>query len=235
LYGKSADYYDAIYGWKDYKRESDLIRQFTRRYKKSKGRALLDVACGTGSHITHFKKRFNVEGLDADLKMLKQARRKHPEIKFYQQDMCSFQLGKKYDVVTCLFSAIGHVKTLYNLQQAIARMASHIEPGGLMILEPWITPRQWKVGSLHGVFVNRPDLKLARISISNRKERLSHNDEHFLIGTRRGIEHFVERLEMGLFTDRDYRRAIKRAGLIVRYDRKGLTGRGLYFGLKPVQ
>jgi ubiquinone/menaquinone biosynthesis C-methylase UbiE len=234
LYGKSAAYYDAIYSWKNYKKESDLLQRFIRHYKKSPGKRLLDVACGTGNHISYLKRRFDVEGLDADPSMLRQAKRKHPEIRFYKRDMCTFQLGWKYDVVTCLFSAIGHVKTVSRLRQAIRQMAKHLEPGGLMILEPWFTPKQWTVGRLDAVFVKRTDLKLARISISKRNARLSFNDEHFLIGTPQGVKHFVKRLDMGLFTNNQYRDAIKSEGLIVRYDRKGLMGRGLYFGLKPM-
>lgn len=53
LFDKSAPYYDVIYNaaGKNYKTESKRLRQFIRRHKKSKGNALLDVACGTGRHI----------------------------------------------------------------------------------------------------------------------------------------------------------------------------------------
>ena len=50
---KSADYYDVIYDavGKDYRKEARRIHQLIRIHKKSKGKALLDVACGTGRHI----------------------------------------------------------------------------------------------------------------------------------------------------------------------------------------
>lgn len=165
--------------------------------------------------------------------MLRQARRKNPDVKFYQGDMSNFQLRTRYDVVTCLFSAIGHVKTVARLRKAVSHMADHVLPGGLLILEPWFMPGQWTKGWLSGLFVNKPDLKLARISVSERNGRCSINNQHHLIGTRRGVAHFVERVESGLFTDREYRDAITKTGLIVRHDSKGLMGRGLYFGLKP--
>lgn len=235
MYYKSASYYDAIYSWKNYKKESEVLQLFIHRYKRSSGKKLLDVACGTGNHIAFLKKRYKVEGLDVEPSMLRQARRKNPEIKFYQRDMCNFQLDNRYDVVTCLFSAIGHVRTVAKLRKAVSQMANHLLPGGLLILEPWFTPGQWTKGWLSGLFVNRPDLKLARISISERNGRCSINDQHHLIGTRRGVEHFVERIESGLFTDNEYRDAITNAGLTVRNDRQGLMGRGLYFGLKPTK
>jgi hypothetical protein len=167
--------------------------------------------------------------------MLQQARRKHPDIKFYRGDMTSFQLGKRYDVITCLFSAVGFVKTRAKLRTAIACMADHVKPGGLILLEPWFSPRQWIVGHMHANFVDQPDLKLARISISKRRGNLSFNDEHFLVASKKRVEHFVERLELGLFTPEDYVEAFLDAGMRVQHDKKGLFGRGLYIGRKPME
>lgn len=47
LYKELAKYYDLIYHWKNYKKETDKIKKLISRYKKSDGKALLDVACGT--------------------------------------------------------------------------------------------------------------------------------------------------------------------------------------------
>jgi SAM-dependent methyltransferase len=167
--------------------------------------------------------------------MLQQARRKHPDIKFYRGDMTRLRLGKRYDVITCLFSAAGFVKTRAKLRTAIACMADRLKPGGLLLLEPWFSPRQWMVGRLHANFVDQPDLKLARISISKRRGNLSFNDEHFLVASKKGIEYFVERLELGLFTPEDYVEAFRDAGLRVEHDKKGLISRGLYIGRKPTE
>lgn len=89
--------------------------------------------------------------------MLKRAREKHPEITFHYGDMCSFKLDKQYDVVTCLFGAIGHVKTEKRLRQAVRQMAQHLKPGGLLVLEPWFSPKQWTVGRLSANFVDQPN------------------------------------------------------------------------------
>jgi hypothetical protein len=112
-------------------------------------------------------------------------------------------------------------------------MAWHLKPGGMLVLEPWITPDRWSVGRLSANFVDQPDLKLARFSLSKRRANLSINDEHHLAASSKGIEYFVERLEMGLFSRSEYHDALIGAGLRVSYDVEGLIGRGLYFGSKP--
>jgi hypothetical protein len=53
------------------------------------------------------------------------------------------------------------------------------------------------------------------------------------VATSEGVSHFVEHHEMGLFTDDEYQKAFRNAGLTVIHDPEGLTGRGLYIGLKP--
>jgi SAM-dependent methyltransferase len=234
LYGRSAAYYDTVYSFKNYEKESEKLRRFIQRYKRTTGKTLLDVACGTGNHLAYLKQWYDVEGLDINPAMLQQARKKHPGIIFHQGDMCSFRLGKRFDVITCLFSAIGYVKTKARLGKAVESMSQRLNPGGLLVLEPWLTPDRWNFGFIHANFVDRPDLKLARMSISKRRRGLSVNDEHHLVASPKGIEYFVERLELGLFTDEDYRKSLKNAGLEVSHDNEGLIGRGLYFGLRPL-
>ena len=51
---------------------------------------------------------------------------------------------------------------------------------------------------------------------------------HYLRSTSGGIEHYSERLELGLFTRDEMTRAFELANMEVRYDDQGLMGRGLY-------
>ncbi|MBC6936757.1 MAG: hypothetical protein DWB42_13080 [Chloroflexi bacterium] len=56
---------------------------------------------------------------------------------------------------------------------------------------------------------------------------------HRLVATPDGVEHFSEQHRMGLFTHEDYLEAVAAAGLESVYNEQGLTGRGLYLGIKP--
>jgi hypothetical protein len=144
--------------------------------------------------------------------------------------MVDFALGRTFDVVTCLFSAIGYVKTLDNLSRAVQCMGQHLSAGGVLMIEPWFTPETWRPGTVHARFIDEPDLKIARINTSFVEGRLSLMDMHYLIGTPAGTEHYVERHELGLFTTEEVYHALTIGGLEVTYDATGLTGRGLYIG-----
>jgi len=144
--------------------------------------------------------------------------------------MIDFELAKRFDVVTCLFSSIGYVRTVDNLRRAIGCMARHLVPEGIVIVEPWFTPETWHAPAVHALFIDEPQLKIARVNTSFVDGRLSYFDLHYLIGTPQGTEHFVERHELGLFDRAEMTAAFETAGLAVSYDKEGLMGRGLYIG-----
>lgn len=232
MYNRSAEFYDAIYYFKNYEKETAKLHELIQQHKRSPGNELLDVACGTGSHIAYLKRNYSVEGLDVSLRMLRFARKKHPDVVFYLRDMTNFKLRKHFDVITCLFSAIGHVKTRRKLSLAVRVMARHLKLGGVLVVEPWPTPKQWQIGRLGANFVDQPNLKIARFGISKARGRLSVQDLHHLVATPNRVQHFVEKLEMGLFTHEEYLDAFRLAKLETVYDREGLMGRGLYVGTR---
>jgi ubiquinone/menaquinone biosynthesis C-methylase UbiE len=234
MFSKTAQYYDLIYSQKDYQGEVEKLLAFIGEHRSSNGDRLLDVACGTGHHIHYLKEHFDVEGLDLDPKLLEIARNRNPEVAFHEGDMIDFDLDRKFDIITCLFSSIGYVRTKENLNKAIESMARLLNPGGLLIIEPWFTPEDWHPGTLHTQIIDKPELKIVRMNLSLSKGDLSYFDFHYLIGTLEGVEHFVEHHELGLFERVETEKAYRAAGLLVSYDEEGLTGRGLYIGRNPL-
>ncbi len=146
--------------------------------------------------------------------------------------MVDSDLGRTFDVIVWLFSAIGYVVAVERLQAAVAAMARHLEPGGVLLVEPWIAPESFTLGTVHALYVDQPTLKIARISVSAVAGRVSILDFHYLVGTPEGVSQFTECHELGLFTESEYRTAAQAAGLDTTFDPHGLTGRGLLIGVR---
>jgi SAM-dependent methyltransferase len=232
MFANSAHLYDAVYSFKDYRAESERLHALIE--KRSPGAStLLDVACGTGKHLEQLRAWYEVSGLDLDPQLVAVARERLGDVELYEGDMTTFSLGRRFDAVTCLFSSIGYVGTIGRLREAIAAMAAHLNQGGVLIVEPWLTPDEWVPGRPHLLSVDEPDLKIARMTHSGRVGGLATMDFEYLVGTPAGIEAFAERHEMALFTDEEYRQAFDAAGLSVEHDPEGLIGRGLYIA-QPV-
>ncbi|MGA9721885.1 MAG: class I SAM-dependent methyltransferase [Candidatus Binatus sp.] len=227
MFLESAELYDAIYHFKNYAHECEILRAVIAVAAPG-ARTILDVACGTGNHDKFLKDKYAVDGVDLNENYLHAARVKNPAGHYTCADMTDFDLATTYDAVTCLFSAIGYVRTADRMQSAVACMARHVKPGGVLVVEPWFTPDDWKPGAS---FIHAGEIgadKVCRMSLSGREGNLSVVQMQYLRSTATGIEHYSERLELGLFTRDEMTRAFESANMDVRYDTEGLMGRGLY-------
>jgi SAM-dependent methyltransferase len=232
MYAHSARFYDAIYGFKDYAGEAVEIDHRIQTARPGAA-TLLDVACGTGGHLRELAGRYRCEGVDLSAEQLAVAAQRLPGVPMHEADMTTLDLGRRFDAVTCLFSSIGYVGTLERLHAAIATMARHLEPGGVLIVEPWLEPHVWEDGHLSSLFVDEPEIKIARLAVSTTEGRLAVMEMEHLVATREGgVEHFVERHELALFTVDEHLEAFRAAGLDAEHDPQGLIGRGLYTAVR---
>jgi SAM-dependent methyltransferase len=230
VFSRSARIYDAIYASiRDYPREAAELDRLIQE-RRPGARTLLDVACGTGVHLEHLS-GYEREGLDLDPEMLAVARRRLSEVAFHEADMASFDLGTRFDAVVCMFSSIGYVQTEERLRAAIATMARHLEPTGVLVVEPWLPPEVWRDGQVGSVFVDEPELAIARVNVAASRGTISIVDFHYLVATSAGVEYFTELHELGLFTVEQYLAAFREAALETEHDPEGPMGRGLYVGV----
>ena len=232
VYARDAYLYDKVYSFKNYEEEAAYLLKIARQNCDADEIVWLDVACGTGAHIKYLKKQVSIEGLDRSKSMLEIAREKNIGTKFHRKNMVRFKLGKKYNVITVLYGSIGYVKTLSNLNRTMATMNDHLLQGGLLIVDPWLTPDKWVTGSVHSLLIDEEKFKLARISTSQAEGKVSYFDLHYLIGDVGGTRHIVERHELGLFTRNEMNRSFRSNGFDVDFEEFGLMGRGLYVGKK---
>ncbi len=240
MYKELAIFYDSIYASKDYKKESIRIKALISKYKKSNGNSLLEVACGTGRHLQYLKKEFSCTAVDLNEGMLKIARKRVPEIKFKKGDMINFKLKRKFDIILCLFSSIGYVKTYKNLEKTLKNFSEHAKVGGVTIIEPWFTKAQYMVGAPHMTTYDGKDVKIARLSVSEAKNNVSIIDMYYLIAERnKRVKYFISREKLGMFEIKKTLRMMRSAGFDakflsrVSFDSKvPVSERGLFVGVK---
>jgi len=228
---KLADIYDAIYHFKDYAHDARYVAALVRRFAPQ-ARTLLETACGTGRFLEHLAADFDVEGLDLSSEMLGRAASRLPGVALHQGDMSNFELGKRYDAVCCLFRSIAYTKTLDAFRRSVQCMGAHLAPGGVLVIEPFFTPETFHVGKVTLNEYSSDRLKVAWMYTSQRDGAAASFDIHYLVGTPRGVEHFTELHELGLFSSEDYQDAVAAAGLRVIRDEDGPGATGLYIAVR---
>jgi ubiquinone/menaquinone biosynthesis C-methylase UbiE len=235
LYGSKAEIYDLIYANKGYGTEADaLIKLIFNHFGSDNPLSLLDVACGTGRHLAQLVNLFSsLTGTDISEDMLAiAAKRLGTSVKLIPADMVTMKLGKQYNVVTCMFSAIGYAKDLSGLRKTLSNFEQHLAPGGMLIINPWLTPEGTKDGWASKIDYETDDMIVTRHSITRVVERVSCLDMSYMV-TRKGqpTEFFQDTHVLGLFTQQETLETLHELGLKAEYMPHAIP-RGLYVAYK---
>jgi len=232
VYERSAHAYDLIQAarGRDYSAQADQLAELINA-RCPHARSLLDVACGTGHHLRSLRRHFpDIAGVDISPAMLQRAKEALSDVPLDLGDMRSFRFDRRFDVVTCLFSSIGYLLTLDDVHRAVANMADHLRPGGLLIVEPWIHPDQWRLGHRVAEAASGDGLAVARVSVNGREGHVSTFDLYWTVASDDGVDQFIEPHRMGLYSIEEYLGAFGAARLTVEHQPPGLIGRKLFIG-----
>lgn len=233
--GDFSTIYDTIYDsrGKDYAAEAAEVMGHIRGRRPAPA-SLLDIACGTGTHLAVFGRHVvDVEGLELSGHMIAQARIRLPATRLHLGDMRAFSTGRTYDAVTCMFSSIGYMPSTADLDAAIGAMAAHLTPGGVMVIEPWYFPERFLPGYVARDLARREDRVVVRVSHSIREGDHVPIIAHYLVASpEHGVHHFTDVHRMRLFTREQYEGAFDRAGCSVDYVSGGRFSCGLFVGVR---
>ncbi len=149
LYNDLAALYDKLYSYKDYNAEAKAVLEIinTRIKKNNSKITLLDLACGTGKHISYFLKQgLKCDGLDGNPDILKVAQQNNSNAEFYHQDLNQLRLPQKYNVVTCFFSSIQYIVNQHTLRKIFKNIYENLEENGLLIFDLQYAKDRWQEG-----------------------------------------------------------------------------------------
>lgn len=227
-----AESYDLIFHKRDYPAETARLAEIIRAAKPGAA-SILDVACGPGRHLAALAEVFgDAAGIDLSPAMVAIAAGRVPEgVPVTTGDMRDFDLGRRFDAVICLFGSVGYMRETERLDEAIARMAAHLNPGGVLVVEPWHRPDTFEADTAIPVTAKDGDRAMVTLIVQRVEGRHGIMDMRHTIALGTEVHTIREVHELGLFTDAEYRASFEAAGLSVTH-RDDAPGRaGLYVGV----
>lgn len=139
-YNDFANIYDELINEDiDYKLWAERIIEICDEYGVVK-RDYLDLACGTGNFTACIGKKFIfTTALDLSEQMLSIADEKLKEesikAKVVCQNICNFNLKKKFDLITCGLDSTNYILDEAGLKQYFTSVHNHLKDGGLFIFD----------------------------------------------------------------------------------------------------
>ncbi len=97
--------------------------------------SLLEVACGTGSVLARLTTEATMVGLDRSPEMLAICAGKVPGARLVEADMRSFNLGRRFDVVVCVFDSVNHLLDVASWMSLFDSVHRHLTEGGLFVMD----------------------------------------------------------------------------------------------------
>ena len=211
-------YYDRIYWWKDYDQEVDFLVEAFRRCG-IRGRRVLEVACGTGSHTKLLVERgYEVTGVDISEDMLRIARSKvKGNARFIRGDMRDLDavVDGEYDAAVCLFSSISYNLTMPDLRRTVQELYDHLAEPGVMVFDTHFTKRGFMDGHRGEDVFDDGRVIGARLSVSKREGDVGQVSFSYLI--KDGPKTIVLRDDvhrLGLYDHEDFLRTMREVGFV---------------------
>lgn len=113
-----------------------IIRDILKNFCPQKAN-ILDLACGTGVLINQLALMgYDTTGIDLSEEMIEVAKSKNiPGANFIVQNMCSFILDEKYDLVTCTFDALNYLTSKVQLMKCFKCVAESLNKNGIFLFD----------------------------------------------------------------------------------------------------
>lgn len=129
-YKEFAMYYDKFYQNKNYKKETEFLKNFINANDK-----ILDVGCGTGIHAALLTDNgFEVDGLDLNKEMLEIAKTRL-KTNLYWQNILEIDISKKYNMIISMFAVFNHLKDTDELMRGLMNLKQLLHDGGKIIID----------------------------------------------------------------------------------------------------
>jgi len=145
-YGAFAYAFDKSLGARFWNAARILLDQTLDNYPTKK-RTHLDVACGTGYALAHFREKgWSSVGVDASLPMLQLGRARSSSV--INADMRALPFRGKFARITCLYDSLNHLLDRNDLVAAFRAMRAVMDHDSLLLFDmnhPEVYPAVWGI------------------------------------------------------------------------------------------
>ncbi len=138
-------YCDAAYGW-DRSPECDFIERCAEKYASGPTRnSVLDLACGTGIHLTEFARRgYRASGIDKSPEMaefvIAKAASAGLKVDCSVADMKEFTPRGPYSLAICMLDSFRYLLTDTDIRSHLHSVSRSLEGGGMYFIDLWMPP-----------------------------------------------------------------------------------------------
>jgi len=188
--------YDMFKRHRDYDREAAYVIELMEQSAlNARDARILDLGMATGSLLLSLSEHVgSIAGLDASEHMRKIASHKlGPQAEIYDASFESYKLGVQFDVILWMDGGVGYVHPDL-LDNSLMSASKHLNPGGILIIEPWYDRDNWEHGKIFTVSSSSGNRKYTRKSIGEPDgtvlfEHLVYENGE-LVDTSQGKSHF---------------------------------------------
>jgi len=102
------------------------------KFAENKSTAL-DIGCGSSGRFIEalIKNGFTPEGVDISTEMIALAKQRHPDVTFYVENICTWELPRKYDLISAWDSTF-HLP-LVEQKPVLKKMCNGLNPKGIIL------------------------------------------------------------------------------------------------------
>jgi SAM-dependent methyltransferase len=121
-------------GWNKF--SLDFFNTLKKYFPRKKFR-YLDIACGAGVLAAKVAtiKRANVDAFDISPAMIENAKKRSKKVNFFVADMTVFKKFNEYDIITCLYDSINHLKGFNKWEKFFKNAYFSLKKGGIFIFD----------------------------------------------------------------------------------------------------
>jgi SAM-dependent methyltransferase len=133
----------------DSAREGDFLEAVHERHGRSRGREVLEPACGSGRLLVELARRgWRVTGIDLSPAMVAFARerlaRERLHGRLVEAPMQDFALPQRFDLAHCLINTFKHLLDERSAVASLRCVARALQPGGIFVLGMHLSDYDWR-------------------------------------------------------------------------------------------